>query len=75
MRATLTIIRGGPKEPAALLAFEEPLPHDVMLHIKEEFDDWWNNRGGVFMINAIDLSVIDINLDVSSSGVTLLKSS
>lgn len=74
MKATLTIVRGGPKEPAAMLTFADQLTVRQMEGLREAFDTWWNVQGGVFIVNGVDLSVVDINLDVSGNGVTLLKS-
>jgi len=73
VKATLTIIRGGPKEPSAMLAFEDKMSEIELRHITDEFNKWWYT-GGVFLVESVALSVVDINLDITTSGVTLIPS-
>ena len=74
MKATLTIIRGGPVDPSAMLTLSEDVGRERFAMIQRQFTEWWEHQGGVLIMGHLDLSVVDINLDISGTGVTLLKS-
>jgi len=73
MKATLTIIRGGKHEPSAVLSIDsKDIDQAQHQEISRVFNDWWNTRGGVLLVSALDLSVVSIDLDVSGDHITIL---
>lgn len=72
MKATLTIIRNTPAGPAAILSLGEEATREQVFAIKEQIDEWFTTQGGVFVLGGVDLTVTQIDLDLSGGTVTVL---
>lgn len=71
MKGTLTIIKGGPNGPGALLTMEDSMPQAEFHQIKEAFEEWWNRQGAYLMLANTSLSVVSIDLSAGGEVVVL----